>query len=151
MANHIILFLTLVATPLFAYDNLGVEGLPDDFWEYDAFNHKQIQKDSERLKNSRFTLGIRLENPTHRYFLVGSILDIATTHRAVSQGYAEEANPFLPDKPALGELIAHKLIVTYLLDKTGAFDEGHEDIVYFMNTLLTLALINNTYIIIKNE
>ena len=146
MANHIILFLILVVTPLFAYDSLEVEGLPDDF-----FNYEQIQKDAERLENSRFTLGLRLEEPSHKYYTIASVLDIATTHRAVSRGYGEEANPLLPDKPALGELVAHKLIVTYAFHKTGAFEEESEDVVYFINTLLTLALINNTYIIINNE
>ena len=135
-----------MATPLFAYDNLQVEGLPDDF-----FNYKQIEEDIERLENSRFTLGLKLEKPSHKYYVVASILDIATTHRAVSRGYGKEVNPLLSDRPSLGELVAHKVIVTYAFHRTGAFDEGSEDVVFFMNTLLTLALINNTYIIIKHD
>ena len=140
-----------MATPLFAYDNLQVEGLPDDFWVYDPFDYEQIQEDAEKLENSRFTLGLKLENPSHKYYVVASILDIATTHRAVSRGYGKEVNPLLSDRPALGELVAHKIIVTYAFHKTGAFEEGSEDVVYFMNTLLTLALINNTYIIAKHD
>ena len=140
-----------MATPLFAYDNLQVEGLPDDFWVYDPFDYEQIQEDVEKLENSRFTLGLKLENPSHKYYVVASILDIATTHRAVSRGYGKEVNPLLSDRPALGELVAHKIIVTYAFHKTGAFEEGSEDVVYFMNTLLTLALINNTYIIAKHD
>lgn len=135
-----------MATPLFAYDNLQVEGLPDDFFDY-----KQIQEDAERLENSRFTLGLRLEEPSHTYYTIASVLDIATTHRAVSRGYGKEVNPLLSDRPALGELVAHKIIVTYAFHKTGAFEEGSEDVVYFMNTLLTLALINNTYIIARHD
>lgn len=140
-----------MATPLFAYDNLQVEGLPDDFWVYDPFDYEQIQEDVEKLENSRFTLGLKLENPSHKYYVVASILDIATTHRAVSRGYGKEVNPLLSDRPSLGELVAHKVIVTYAFHRTGAFDEGSEDVVFFMNTLLTLALINNTYIIIKHD
>lgn len=140
-----------MATPLFAYDNLQVEGLPDDFWVYDPFDYEQMQEDAEKLENSRFTLGLRLEEPSHKYYTIASVLDIATTHRAVSRGYGKEVNPLLSDRPNLGELVAHKVIVTYAFHRTGAFDEGSEDVVFFMNTLLTLALINNTYIIIKHD
>jgi len=96
-------------------------------------------------------MGIDFDRPSHKYYLVINTLDILTTYHAVQQGYASEANPFLPEDPSLTRLIAHKLIWTEMARYGGIFWEEDESFVLFANTLVTLAVINNTKIIIDNE
>ena len=142
MAKHITLFLILVVNPLFASVNLEVN-LP---WDYD-----QIEIDGKLIERSKFQMGIDFDRPSHKYYLAINTLDILTTYHAVQQGYASEANPFLPEDPSLTRLIAHKIIWTELARYGGIFWEEDESFVHFANFLVTLAVINNTKIIIDNE
>ena len=142
MVNHITLFLILVTTPVFASFNLQVD-IP---WDYD-----QIELDGRLIERSKFQMRIDLDRPTHKYYLVINTLDVLTTYHAVQQGYASEANPLLPADPSLTRLIAHKIIWTELARYGGIFWEEDESFVLFANTLVTLAVINNTKIIIDNE
>jgi hypothetical protein len=136
------LFLILVTTPVFASVNLQVD-LP---WDYD-----QIELDGKLIERSKFQMRIDFDRPSHRYYFVINTLDVLTTYHAVQQGYASEANPFLPPDPSLTRLIAHKLVWTELARYGGIFWEEDESFVLFANTLVTLAVINNTKIIIDNE
>jgi hypothetical protein len=131
-----------VTTPVFASVNLQVD-LP---WDYD-----QIEIDGKLIERSKFTMRIDFDRPSHRYYLVINTLDVLTTYHAVQQGYASEANPLLPADPSLTRLIAHKLIWTEMARYGGIFWEEDESFVLFANTLVTLAVINNTKIIIDNE
>jgi hypothetical protein len=142
MVKAITLFLILVTTPVFASVNLQVD-LP---WDYD-----QIEIDGKLIERSKFTMRIDFDRPSHRYYLVINTLDVLTTYHAVQQGYASEANPLLPADPSLTRLIAHKLIWTEMARYGGLFWEEDESFVYFANFLVTLAVINNTLIIIDNE
>ena len=131
-----------MTTPVFASVNLQVD-LP---WDYD-----QIEIDGKLIERSKFTMRIDFDRPSHRYYLVINTLDVLTTYHAVQQGYASEANPLLPADPSLTRLIAHKLIWTEMARYGGIFWEEDESFVLFANTLVTLAVINNTKIIIDNE
>ena len=131
-----------MTTPVFASVNLQVD-LP---WDYD-----QIELDGKLIERSKFQMRIDLDRPTHKYYLVINTLDVLTTYHAVQQGYASEANPLLPADPSLTRLIAHKLVWTELARYGGIFWEEDESFVLFANTLVTLAVINNTKIIIDNE
>jgi len=131
-----------VTTPVFASVNLQVD-LP---WDYD-----QIELDGKLIERSKFQMRIDFDRPSHRYYFVINTLDVLTTYHAVQQGYASEANPFLPPDPSLTRLIAHKLVWTELARYGGIFWEEDESFVLFANTLVTLAVINNTKIIIDNE
>ena len=142
MVKAITLFLILVTTPVFASVNLQVD-LP---WDYD-----QIEIDGKLIERSKFTMRIDFDRPSHRYYFVINTLDVLTTYHAVQQGYASEANPLLPADPSLTRLIAHKLIWTEMARYGGIFWEEDESFVLFANTLVTLAVINNTKIIIDNE
>ena len=142
MAKHITLFLILVVNPLFASVNLEVD-LP---WDYN-----QIEIDGKLIERSKFQMRIDLDRPSHRYYFVINTLDVLTTYHAVQQGYASEANPFLPEDPSLTRLIAHKIIWSEVARYGGLFWEEDESFVYFANFLVTLAVINNTVIIINNE
>ena len=136
------LFLILVTTPVFASVNLQVD-LP---WDYD-----QIELDGKLIERSKFQMRIDLDRPTHKYYLVINTLDVLTTYHAVQRGYGSEANPLLPADPSLTRLIAHKLIWSELARYGGLFWEEDESFVHFANFLVTLAVINNTVIIIDNE
>jgi len=142
MAKHITLFLILVVNPLFASVNLEVD-LP---WDYN-----QIEIDGKLIERSKFQMRIDLDRPSHKYYFVINTLDVLTTYHAVQQGYASEANPFLPEDPSLTRLIAHKIIWSEVARYGGLFWEEDESFVYFANFLVTLAVINNTVIIINNE
>ena len=131
-----------MVNPLFASVNLEVD-LP---WDYE-----QIRIDGKLIERSKFQMRIDLDRPSHKYYLVINTLDILTTYHAVQQGYATEANPLLPEDPSLTRLIAHKIIWTELARYGGIFWEEDESFVLFANTLVTLAVINNTKIIIDNE
>ena len=136
------LFLILVTTPVFASVNLQVD-LP---WDYD-----QIELDGKLIERSKFQMRLDWERPSHKYYFVINTLDVLTTYHAVQQGYASEANPFLPEDPSLTRLIAHKLIWSELARYGGLFWEEDESFIYFANFLVTLAVVNNTIIIIDNE
>ena len=131
-----------MTTPVFASVNLQVD-LP---WDYD-----QIELDGKLIERSKFQMRLDWERPSHKYYFVINTLDVLTTYHAVQQGYASEANPFLPPDPSLTRLIAHKLVWTELARYGGIFWEEDESFVLFANTLVTLAVINNTKIIIDNE
>ena len=136
------LFLILATTPVFASVNLQVD-LP---WDYD-----QIELDGKLIERSKFQMRIDFDRPSHRYYFAINTLDVLTTYHAVQQGYGSEANPLLPADPSLTRLIAHKLIWSELARYGGLFWEEDESFVYFANFLVTLAVINNTLIIIDNE
>ena len=131
-----------MVNPLFASVNLEVD-LP---WDYN-----QIEIDGKLIERSKFQMRIDLDRPSHRYYFVINTLDVLTTYHAVQQGYASEANPFLPEDPSLTRLIAHKIIWSEVARYGGLFWEEDESFVYFANFLVTLAVINNTVIIINNE
>ncbi len=131
-----------MVNPLFASVNLEVD-LP---WDY-----TQIEIDGKLIERSKFQMSIDWERPSHKYYFVINTLDVLTTYHAVQQGYASEANPLLPADPSLTRLIAHKLVWTELARYGGIFWEEDESFVLFANTLVTLAVINNTKIIIENE
>ena len=136
------LFLILATTPVFASVNLQVD-LP---WDYD-----QIEIDGKLIERSKFQMRIDFDRPSHRYYFAINTLDVLTTYHAVQRGYGSEANPLLPADPSLTRLIAHKLIWSEAARYGGLFWEEDESFVYFANFLVTLAVINNTLIIIDNE
>ena len=131
-----------MVNPLFASVNLEVD-LP---WDYN-----QIEIDGKLIERSKFQMRINLNRPSHKYYLAINTLDILTTCHAVQQGYATEANPLLPEDPSLTRLILHKVVWTEVARYGGIFWEEDESFVHFANFLVTLAVINNTKIIIDNE
>ena len=131
-----------MVNPLFASVNLEVD-IP---WDYE-----QIEIDGKLIERSKFTAKLNWENPKHRYYATINTLDVLTTYHAVQQGYASEANPFLPEDPSLERLIVHKLLLARLMRAGGLFYEDDESFLAFSNLLVTLAVLNNTKIIIDNE
>jgi hypothetical protein len=131
-----------VTTPVFASVNLQVD-IP---WDY-----SQMELDGKLIERSKFQMRIDFEKPKHRYYFVINALDIATTYHATQQGYASEANPLLSENPSLESLILHKIAWTEIARYGGLFYEDDDNFLMFANFLVTLAVINNTIIILDNE
>jgi len=131
-----------VVNPLFASVNLEVD-IP---WDY-----TQIEIDGKLIERSKFQMRLDWQKPSHKYYVVINALDVLTTYHAVQQGYASEANPFLPEKPSLGRLVVHKVVWSEVARYGGLFYEDDENFLMFANFLVTLAVINNTKIILDND
>ena len=142
MVKHITLFLILVVNPLFASVNLEVD-IP---WDY-----TQIEIDGKLIERSKFQMRLDWQKPSHKYYVVINALDVLTTYHAVQQGYASEANPFLPAEPSLERLIVHKVLWSEVARYGGLFWQEDDSFLQFANFLVTLAVVNNTIIIINNE
>jgi len=144
MAKHITLLLILVVVPSLQSNSLQVD---------EPFDFKQIKKDSEAitvwLKSEE--INFNFNKPAHKYYTAINILDVATTVYGVqNRNNLYEANILLPKKPSPEEIIAQKLLISYLLGKMGIFTSTPtgEAWLSIANTTVTAATINN-YILIK--
>ena len=93
-----------------------------------------------------FNLGDYKEPPTRNqmiFFWTLNALDVYTTYEGLKQPGITEKNPLLGDKPHLDNLLIQKAIIGGFIAKNGS-----KNYITFMNTSLTLAVINN-YNIIK--
>ena len=121
---------------------------------YHDFDFEQMKEDGERLEAVEFRMDFNLENPKHKYFVVINVLDIASTMYAIeNRNILIEANPLLPERPELEELILQKTLSIYLLRHVGIFSEHPADQWYIdgANVLLTGTVINNLYQINKYD
>ena len=123
---------------------------------YYEFDFEQIEEDRKRidivLKGSQMHFDI--ENPKHKYFVAINILDIASTMYAIeNRDILIEANPLLPEKPELEEIIIQKTLSIYLLKYIGIFSEHPADQWYInsANVLLTGVVLNNLHQINKYD
>ena len=78
------------------------------------------------------------------YYYIINALDVATTYRGLKHPNVREANPILGDRPSLGEMVALKLVVSSILFDLS--EERPEDLIV-PNTIVTLAVINNVYVL----
>ena len=117
-----------------------------------AFDRAQVEADAELIRiaqeKERIHFNIDTSN-AYQQWIAWNILDVYTTHRGIERGYAREVNPLLPEYPSLDRLIAHKLVTNGLLYQTGFFEDKER--IRDLNKLGWLVVVNNTYIIIKNE
>ena len=121
---------------------------------YHDFDFEQMKEDGERLEAVEFRIDFDIENPKHKYFVVINVLDIASTMYALeNRNILIEANPLLPERPELEELILQKTLSIYLLRHVRFFSEHPADQWYInsANVLLTGVVINNLYQINKYD
>ena len=121
---------------------------------YHDFDFEQIKEDAERLEATEFRIDFDIENPKHKYFVVINVLDIASTMYAIeNRNILIEANPLLPERPELEELIIQKTLSIYLLKYLGVFSEHPADQWYInsANVLLTGVVLNNLHQINKYD
>ena len=121
---------------------------------YHDFDFEQMKEDGKRLEAVEFRIDFDIENPKHKYFVVINVLDIASTMYAIeNRNILIEANPLLPERPELEELILQKTLSIYLLRHVGIFSEHPADQWYInsANVLLTGVVIHNLYQIDKYD
>ena len=121
---------------------------------YHDFDFEQMKEDGERLEAVEFRIDFDIENPKHKYFVVINVLDIASTMYAIeNRNILIEANPLLPERPELEELIIQKTLSIYLLKYLGVFSEHPADQWYInsANVLLTGVVLNNLHQINKYD
>lgn len=145
MVKAITLFLTLVTLPVFASVNLQVNK---------PFDFEQIKEDGARIEAAEYSYTFNFQNPKHKYFLIINTLDLATTIYALeNRDNLYEQNILLDDTPEIEELLAQKIIVSYALERLGMFDNTPvaDDALSLTNFFVTLATINNYYLINKYD
>ena len=121
---------------------------------YHDFDFEQMKEDGKRLEAVEFRIDFDIENPKHKYFVVINVLDIASTMYAIeNRNILIEANPLLPERPELEELIIQKTLSIYLLKYLGVFSEHPADQWYInsANVLLTGVVLNNLHQINKYD
>jgi hypothetical protein len=145
MVKVITLFLTLATLPLFASVNLQVD-IP--------WNYEQIKEDGASIEAAEYSYSFNFQNPKHKYFVIINTLDVATTIYALeNRDSLYEQNLLLDDTPEIEELLAQKIIVSYALKRLGMFDNTPvaDEALSLTNFLVTLAVLNNYYLINKHE
>jgi len=78
-----------------------------------------------------------------------NVLDVWSTHRAISGGYATEINPLLPDRPSLARLVTQKTMLI------GVYEYAHwldnKTFIVTMNVVMSGVVANNVHVILNNE
>lgn len=82
-------------------------------------------------------------------FYTLNVIDVWSTHRAISGGYATEVNPLLPDRPSLARLVTQKTVLIGAYEYAQWLD--NKTFVVTMNLVMTGVVANNIHIILDNE
>ena len=104
------------------------------------FNFAQIKEDSARIDSYLESQKIEfvIDEPVHdqvKQYVLWSLADLYTTHRAMEITSATEKNILLPDRPELHELLIHKTWTHILLTELGWFDRKEELNLIILNTI----------------
>ena len=102
-----------------------------------------------KLKEKRNKLQYTLyeDRPEIQNFIIWSVLDVYTTHRAVELKKGQEANPFLAESPDLYHLIVHKAVTSYMLSELGFFHRDNEEVLEQVNIFGWYVVMNNAYVL----
>ena len=147
MAKHITLLLILAVAPLLQSNSLQVD------LSNEPFDFEQIERDSEAIFQNNNRIDFDWNEPAHQYFFWINLADMATTVYALeNRDSLYEGNFLLDDTPEIEELLLQKAIITYGFHQVGLFsgEEVTDDWLYFLNIAVTIATINNYYLI-KNH
>ena len=148
MAKHITLLLILAVAPLLQSNSLQVD-LPDE-----PFDFEQIERDSKAIFQNNNRIDFDWNEPAHQYFFWINLADMATTIYAMeNRDSLYEGNFLLDDKPRPEELLLQKVAISYFFHEVGMFsgNEITDDWLSIVNTVVTLATINNLRLIQKND
>tara|TARA_Y100000592_G_scaffold87569_1_gene142276 strand:+ start:252 stop:638 length:387 start_codon:yes stop_codon:yes gene_type:complete len=104
------------------------------------FNFAQIKEDSARIDSYLESQKIEfvIDEPVHdqvKQYVLWSLADLYTTHRAMEITSATEKNILLPDRPELHELLIHKTWTHIVLTELGWFDRKEELNLIILNTI----------------
>ena len=112
------------------------------------FNFAQIKEDSAKIdsylesQKIEFVIDEQVSEEFKQYVL-WSLGDIYTTHRAMETTTAKEANILLPDRPELHELLIHKTAAHIFLRELGLFDDKEKANLVILNTIGWAVIFNN--------
>ena len=146
MEKLTILFLTLLVTPLFAYDKAADKldlTLPET-----PFNYEQMEEDSLRIQeaiNKRLRF-VHIKNEPSRKtvmtFYMLNAIDMATSyHMTRSHPTLKEANFLLPEKPSAAEFLIHKSVTAPIA--AANFDQNQ---MVLANWILAAVVVRNFYL-----
>ena len=146
MEKLTILFLTLLVTPLFAYDKAADKldlTLPET-----PFDYEQMNKDSlliQEALNKRLRI-IEIKNEpsarTLKAFYILNAIDMTSSYYMTrNHASIKEANFLLPEKPSAAEFLIHKSVITPIA--AANFEEGQMVIV---NWALGFVILHNLYL-----
>lgn len=150
MAKHITLLLILAVAPLLQSNSLQVD-LP-----YEPFNFDQIERDKKQIWefSNKNRIDFNWNEPMHQYYFWINLADMATTIYAMeNRDNLYEGNFLLDDEPEPEELLLQKVALSYFFHEVGMFsgEKLTDDWLYFTNTVITLATINNYRLIKRND
>ena len=112
------------------------------------FNFAQIKEDSARidsyLESQKIEFVIDESVPDQfKQYILWSLGDIYTTHRAMETTSAKETNILLPDRPELHELIIHKTASHIFLKNLGFLEKKAEPNLIILNVIGWAVTFNN--------
>ena len=148
MVKHITLLLILAAAPLLQSNNLQVD------LSNEPFDFEQIERDSKAIFQNNNRIDFDWNEPAHQYFFWINLADMASTIYAMeNRDSLYEGNFLLDDKPRPEELLLQKVAISYFFHEVGMFsgNEITDDWLSIVNTVVTLATINNLRLIQKND
>ena len=148
MEKLIILFLTLLVTPLYGLDKAADKldlTLPETPFDYEQMNKdsKLIKDWEDRNKLNFFDVHPKPTKEQIKLSWLVNSLDLATTIYALeTMDNFREGNFILGEQPEVAEVIALKLIVLPLVHQNS---NTHQMVL--INSLITAAVVNNLYVI----
>ena len=148
MEKLTILFLTLLAIPLYASDKAADKldlTLPETPFDYEQMDResKLIKDWEERNQLNFFNVHPKPTKEQIRLSWLVNSLDLATTIYALeTMNNVREGNFILGEQPEVAEVLALKLIVLPLVHQ----NSNTHQMVWF-NTVVTAAVVNNLYVI----
>ena len=112
------------------------------------FNFAQIKEDSAKIDSYLESQKIEfvIDEPVHdqvKQYVLWSLGDLYTTHRAIETTSAKETNILLPNRPELHQLILHKALSHIALTELGWFDIKEEPNLIVLNTIGWAVVFNN--------
>ena len=145
MKAAVFLILSLFCSSAYAELNLT---LPKP--EYDPYYCEKYRCNFEREQIlPQFKFNDEVTNKDRYIFYTLNVLDVWSTHRAISGGYAREVNPLLPDRPSLGRLVTQKTVLIGAYEYAQWLD--NKAFVLTMYWVMGAVVANNIDIIIDNE
>ena len=100
-----------------------------------------ISKLKENQSQSPFILSNRNRKNQQILWYTLNALDVYTTHRGMDSPNVVEANPLLPNRPSLSELILFKTVFLTILHNM------ETDSYVWGNKVMTIVVANNTYVL----
>ena len=148
--RYLLLTLMMVSNTVLATQlDLSLPPLDHNFCETNADLCNRISEQNKKTILPKFEFKDTDLRQEKTLFYTLNVLDSISTWRAVNQGYAREANPLLPKKPNIGQLILHKATTLSLMEYFKILDD--RSVVISFNYGLTAVVANNLNIIIENE